>query len=142
MRSEIIRLCLITPVPRCRPPSRRHQPGVGSFRCSTSGQKFRLADAAISGELFSACIVLLQVGTPPGPVTLMGRLVDAVEVVLLSASSGGGDTGFRWFASDTPFILALATVRGAVKTPCESGHGSWGYWRHWSPSRSPRISKP
>ena len=111
---EIIRLCPITPVPQMP----AHLRGVINLRGKVIPvldlrAKFRLADGGY-GE--PACIILLQVGTPPGPVTLMGAIVDAVEeVVLLSASDLEATPDFGG-SPDTRFILGMATVRGAVKT--------------------------
>lgn len=111
---EIIRLCPITPVPQMP----AHLRGVINLRGKVIPvldlrAKFRLADGNY-GE--RACIILLQVGTSPGPVTLMGAIVDAVEeVVLLSAPDLESTPDFGG-APDTRFILGMANVRGAVKT--------------------------
>lgn len=111
---EIIRLCPITPVPQMP----AHLRGVINLRGKVIPvldlrAKFRLADGGYGDR---ACIILLQVGTPPGPVTLMGAIVDAVEeVVLLAASDLEGTPDFGG-TPDTHFILGMATVRGAVKT--------------------------
>ena len=111
---EIIRLCPITPVPQMPP----HIRGVINLRGRVIPvldlrAKFRLADGQYGDR---ACIILVQFGTPPAAVTIMGAIVDAVEeVVLLSAAELEATPDFGG-TPDTRFILGMATVRGAVKT--------------------------
>ncbi|MCA0186693.1 MAG: chemotaxis protein CheW [Proteobacteria bacterium] len=63
-----------------------------------------------------ACIIVVQLGTPPAPVTLMGAIVDAVEEVLLLTPSHLEATPDFGGSPDTRYLLGLATVPGGVKT--------------------------
>ncbi|MBL9174217.1 MAG: purine-binding chemotaxis protein CheW [Verrucomicrobiales bacterium] len=111
---EIIRVCPITPVPRVP----QYIRGVINLRGKVIPvldlrAKFGMSEGGY-GE--RACIVLLQVGVPPVPVTQIGVMVDGVEeVVALSAAELGAVPDFGG-SLDTRFLMGLATVRGAVKT--------------------------
>ncbi|MBN9694078.1 MAG: purine-binding chemotaxis protein CheW [Verrucomicrobia bacterium] len=111
---EIIRLCPITPVPRMPAYIR----GVINLRGKVIPilglrEKFQLP-AAPDHE--RACIIVVQLGTPPAPVTLMGAIVDAVEEVLLLTPSHLEATPDFGGSPDTRYLLGLATVPGGVKT--------------------------
>lgn len=111
---EIMRLCPITPVPRMPD----YIKGVINLRGKVVPildlrAKFQLSTAGY-GE--RACIIVVQVGAPPGAVMLMGAMVDAVEeVVQLSAAELEPTPDFGG-SPDTDYILGMATVEGGVKT--------------------------
>jgi purine-binding chemotaxis protein CheW len=111
---EIIRLCPITPVPRM--PS--YIRGVINLRGKVIPilglrEKFQLPPEP-DGE--RACIIVVQVGTPPAGVTLMGAIVDAVEEVILLGPANLEATPDFGGSPDTRYILGLATLQGSVKT--------------------------
>ena len=111
---EIIRLCPITPVPRM--PS--YIRGVINLRGKVIPilglrEKFQLP---CNGDDERACIIVVQVGTPPSGVTLMGAIVDAVEEVVLLGPANLEATPDFGGSPDTRYILGLATLQGSVKT--------------------------
>lgn len=111
---EIIRLCPITPVPRM-PSSIR---GVINLRGKVIPildlrAKFQLPP---EGDAERACIIVVQVGTPPAGVALMGAIVDAVEEVVLLGPSDLECTPDFGGSPDTRYIAGLATIHGGVKT--------------------------
>ena len=111
---EIIRLCPITPVPRMPAAIR----GVINLR----GKVIPILDLRAKFQLPSesdaerACIIVVQVGTPPAGVTLMGAIVDAVEEVVLLGPSDLESTPDFGGSPDTRYIMGLATIHGGVKT--------------------------
>ncbi len=111
---EIIRLTPITPVPRM-PASIK---GVINLR----GKVIPILDLRAKFQLPAdgygerACIVVVQVGDPPAPLTLMGALVDAVEEVVQLTDAELEPTPDFGGVPDTGYILGMATVHGAVKT--------------------------
>lgn len=111
---EIIRLCPITPVPRMP----AYIKGVINLRGKVIPildlrAKFQLAHEAY-GE--RACIVVVNVGEPPAPVTLMGAIVDAVEEVVQLTEAELEPTPDFGGSPDTAYILGMATIHGGVKT--------------------------
>ena len=111
---EIIRLCPITPVPRMP----AYLKGVINLRGKVIPildlrAKFQLSNGSY-GE--RACIVVVQAGAPPAPVTLMGAIVDAVEEVVHLSEAELEPTPDFGGAPDTDYILGMATVHGGVKT--------------------------
>lgn len=111
---EIIRLCPITPVPRMPP----YIKGVINLRGKVIPILDLRAKFQLSNEGYGerACIVVVNLGDPPAPVSLMGAMVDAVEeVVHLSAAEIEPTPDFGG-SPDTRYILGMATVQGDVKT--------------------------
>ena len=111
---EIIRLCPITPVPRMPD----YIKGVINLRGKVIPildlrAKFQLATGSYGDR---ACIIVVQVGTPPAPVMLMGAIVDAVEEVVQLTEAELEPTPDFGGAPDTDYILGMATVLGGVKT--------------------------
>jgi purine-binding chemotaxis protein CheW len=111
---EIIRLCPITPVPRMPD----YIKGVINLR----GKVIPILDLRAKFQLSTggygerACIVVVQVGTPPATVTLMGAIVDAVEEVVQLNESELEPTPDFGGSPDTDYILGMATIHGGVKT--------------------------
>ncbi len=111
---EIIRLCPITPVPRMP----AYIKGVINLR----GKVIPVLDLRAKFQLSSAdygeraCIIIVQVGTPPAPVTLMGAIVDAVEEVVHLGEAALEPTPDFGGSPQTAYILGMATVQGGVKT--------------------------
>ena len=110
---EIIRLCPITPVPKMP----TYIKGVINLRGKVIPvldlrAKFQLA-AGDYGE--RACIIIVQAGTPPASVTLMGAIVDAVEEVVQLTEAELEPTPDFGGAPDTDYILGMATIHGGVK---------------------------
>jgi purine-binding chemotaxis protein CheW len=111
---EIILLCPITPVPKMP----AYIKGVINLRGKVIPildlrAKFRLASEGY-GE--RACIVVVQLGTSPAPVTLMGAIVDAVEEVVQLSEAELEPTPDFGGSPDTDYILGMATIHGDVKT--------------------------
>jgi purine-binding chemotaxis protein CheW len=111
---EIIRLCPITAVPRMPAYIR----GVINLRGKVIPildlrAKFQLAAEAY-GE--RACIVIVEAGTPPAEVTLMGAMVDAVEEVVHLGEAELEPTPDFGGSPRTDYILGMATIHGGVKT--------------------------
>jgi purine-binding chemotaxis protein CheW len=111
---EIIRLCPITPVPRMPD----YIKGVINLRGKVIPilelrAKFQLA-AESYGE--RACIIVVQVGSPPGGVMLMGAIVDAVEEVVQLGEAELEPTPDFGGSPNTDYILGMATIHGGVKT--------------------------
>jgi purine-binding chemotaxis protein CheW len=111
---EIIRLCPITPVPRMPPYIR----GVINLRGTVVAvvdlrAKFEMP-AVEYGE--RTCIIVMQLNQGAGAGTLMGAVVDGVEEVLTLTASDIEPTPDFGGATDTQYILGVATVRGGVKT--------------------------
>jgi purine-binding chemotaxis protein CheW len=111
---EIIRICPITPVPRMA----AYIKGVINLR----GKVLPILDLRAKFQLSTegygerACIIIVQVGTPPAEIRLMGAMVDAVEdVVLLSAADLEPTPDFGG-SPNADYILGMATVHGGVKT--------------------------
>jgi purine-binding chemotaxis protein CheW len=75
--------------------------------------KFQLS-ADSYGE--RACIIVVEVGTPPSPVMLMGAIVDAVEEVVQLGEAELEPTPDFGGTPDTDYILGMATIHGGVKT--------------------------
>jgi purine-binding chemotaxis protein CheW len=111
---EIIRLSPITPVPRMP----AYIKGVINLRGKVIPILDLRAKFQLSGETYGerACIVVVNVGEPPAPVTLMGAMVDAVEEVLQLSEAEIEPTPDFGGSPDTAYILGMATVRGSVKT--------------------------
>ena len=111
---EIIRLCPITTVPKMP----AYIKGVINLRGKVIPildlrAKFQLARESYGDR---ACIVVVQLGTAPAAVTLMGAIVDAVEeVVQLSEGQLEPKPDFGG-SPDTGYILGMATINGGVKT--------------------------
>jgi purine-binding chemotaxis protein CheW len=63
-----------------------------------------------------ACIIVVQAGTAPGTLTLMGAIVDAVEEVVQLTETELEPTPDFGGSPDTGYILGMATVHGGVKT--------------------------
>jgi len=111
---EIIRLCPITPVPRMP----AYIKGVINLRGKVIPildlrAKFQLARDAYDER---ACIIVVQAGTAPAPVTLIGAIVDAVEEVVQLGEADLEPTPDFGGSPDTQYILGMATVHGGVKT--------------------------
>jgi len=111
---EIIRVPPITSVPRMPP----YIKGVINLRGKVIPildlrAKFQLA-AEGYGE--RACIIIVQVGTPPAEVRLMGAMVDAVEEVVQLGETELEPTPDFGGSPDTDYILGMATIQGGVKT--------------------------
>jgi purine-binding chemotaxis protein CheW len=111
---EIIRLCPITPVPRVR----SYIKGVINLRGKVIPILDLRAKFQLSTESYGerACIIVVQAGTPPAAVTLMGAIVDAVEEVVQLGEAELEPTPDFGGAPDTRYILGMATVHGGVKT--------------------------
>jgi purine-binding chemotaxis protein CheW len=111
---EIIRLCPITPVPKM--PS--YIKGVINLR----GKVIPILDLRAKFQLSSegygerACIIVVQLGTPPATVTLMGAIVDAVEEVVQLSEAELEPTPDFGGSPATDYILGMATIHGSVKT--------------------------
>lgn len=111
---EIIRLCPITTVPRMPAYIR----GVINLRGKIVPILDLRAKFNLPGSDYGdrACIVVVEIGGPPGGFSLMGAMVDAVEeVVPLTAAQLEATPEFGG-SPDTRYILGLATVHGGVKT--------------------------
>jgi purine-binding chemotaxis protein CheW len=111
---EIIRLCPITPVPKMP----AYIKGVINLR----GKVIPILDLRAKFQLSSegygerACIIVVQVGAPPAPVTLMGAIVDAVEEVVQLGEAELEPTPDFGGTPRTDYILGMATIHGGVKT--------------------------
>ncbi len=111
---EIIRLCPITPVPRMP----AHIKGVINLR----GKVIPILDLRAKFQLASdgygerACIIVVQIGTPPATVMLMGAIVDAVEEVVQLGEGDLEPTPDFGGSPNTDYILGMATVQSGVKT--------------------------
>ena len=111
---EIIRLCPITPVPKMP----AYIKGVINLR----GKVIPVLDLRIKFQLSSegygerACIIIVQVGAPPAPVTLMGAIVDAVEEVVHLGQAELEPTPDFGGSPNTDYILGMAAGSGGVKT--------------------------
>ncbi len=111
---EIIRLCPITVVPRMP----AYIKGVINLR----GKVIPILDLRAKFQLASegygdrACIIIVQVGAPPGPVMLMGAIVDAVEEVVQLGDRELEPTPDFGGSPNTEYILGMATIHGGVKT--------------------------
>ncbi len=111
---EIIRLCPITVVPRMP----AYIKGVINLR----GKVIPILDLRAKFQLASegygerACIIIVQVGTPPAPVMLMGAIVDAVEEVVQLSEAELEPTPDFGGSPNTDYILGMATIHGGVKT--------------------------
>lgn len=111
---EIIRLCPITPVP--------HMPSYIKGVINLRGKVIPILDLRakfqLSNESYGerACIIVVQVGTPPAAVALMGAIVDAVEEVVQLTEAELESTPDFGGSPDTGYILGMATVHGGVKT--------------------------
>ncbi len=111
---EIIRLCPITPVPKMP----AYIKGVINLRGKVIPILDLRAKFQLSNESYGerACIIVVQVGTSPTNLMLMGAIVDAVEeVVQLSAAELEPTPDFGG-APSTDYILGMATIHGGVKT--------------------------
>jgi purine-binding chemotaxis protein CheW len=111
---EIIRLCPITPVPKMP----AYIKGVINLRGKVIPildlrAKFRLSSEGYGDR---ACIIIVQLGAPPAPVTLMGAIVDAVEEVVQLSEAELEPTPDFGGTPRTDYILGMATVHGGVKT--------------------------
>jgi purine-binding chemotaxis protein CheW len=111
---EIIRLCPITPVPQMP----EHIKGVINLRGKIIPILDLRARFQLSRESYGerACIIVVQVGSPPGPVTLLGAIVDAVEEVVQLTEAELEPTPDFGGTPDTSYILGMATIHGGVKT--------------------------
>jgi purine-binding chemotaxis protein CheW len=111
---EIIRLCPITPVPRMP----AYLKGVINLRGKVIPILDLRAKFQLSPEPYGerACIVIVHVGEPPAPVSLMGAIVDAVEEVVQLTEANLEPTPDFGGSPDTAYILGMATVNGTVKT--------------------------
>ena len=111
---EIIRLCPITPVPKM--PS--YVKGVINLRGKVIPILDLRAKFQLSAERYDerACIVIVQVGTPPANVALMGAMVDAVEDVVQLREAELEPTPDFGGTPNTDYILGMATVQDGVKT--------------------------
>ena len=111
---EIIRLCPITPVP--------HMPSYIKGVINLRGKVIPILDLRAKFQLSTesygerACIIVVQAGTPPAAVTLMGAIVDAVEEVVQLGETELEPTPDFGGSPDTGYILGMATVHGGVKT--------------------------
>jgi len=111
---EIIRLCPITPVPKV--------PGYIKGVINLRGKVIPVLDLRAKFHLSSegygerACIIVVQVGTPPSAVMLMGAIVDAVEEVVQLTEAELEPTPDFGGSPDTGYILGMATIHGGVKT--------------------------
>src|SRR5262245_8569804 len=111
---EIIRICPITPVPRMPDyikgvinSPRKVMPILdlpAKFQLTTEGYGER------------ACIIVVQVGSPPAAVMLMGAIVDAVEEVVQLSEAELEPTPDFGGSPNTDYILGMATLHGGVKT--------------------------
>jgi len=111
---EIIRLSPITTVPRMPP----YIKGVINLRGKVIPILDLRAKFQLSAEGYGerACIIIVQVGTPPAEVRLMGAIVDAVEEVVHLGDAELEPTPDFGGSPDTDYILGMATVQGGVKT--------------------------
>jgi purine-binding chemotaxis protein CheW len=111
---EIIRLPPITPVPRMPP----YIKGVINLRGKVIPILDLRAKFQLSAETYGdrACIIIVQVGTPPAEVRLMGAIVDAVEEVAQIGEANLEPTPDFGGTPDTDYILGMATIQGGVKT--------------------------
>ncbi len=111
---EIIRLCPITPVPRMP----EYIKGVINLRGKVIPILDMRAKFQLSSESYGerACIIVVQVGTPPAAVIQMGAIVDAVEEVVQLGGAEIEPTPDFGGAPNTDYILGMATVHGGVKT--------------------------
>lgn len=111
---EIIRLCPITPVPRMP----AYLKGVINLRGKVIPILDLRAKFQLSSEAYGerACIVVVNAGERPGPVTLMGAMVDAVEEVVQLTEAELEPTPDFGGSPDTGYILGMATLHGGVKT--------------------------
>ena len=111
---EIIRLSPITAVPRMPP----YVKGVINLRGKVIPILDLRAKFQLSAEGYGerACIIIVQVGTPPAEVRLMGSMVDAVEEVVQLGETELEPTPDFGGSPDTDYILGMATVQGGVKT--------------------------
>ena len=111
---EIIRLCPITLVPRMP----AHIKGVINLRGKVIPILDLRAKFGLSAESYGerACIVVVQVGAPPGASRLMGAIVDAVEEVVQLNEAELEPTPDFGGSPDTGYILGMATIHGGVKT--------------------------
>lgn len=111
---EIIRLCPITPVPKMP----EYIKGVINLRGKIIPILDLRAKFQLSRESYGerACIVVIQTGSPPAPVTLMGAIVDAVEEVVQLTEAELEPTPDFGGSPDTSYILGMATIHGGVKT--------------------------
>jgi purine-binding chemotaxis protein CheW len=111
---EIIRLCPITPVPRMPD----YIKGVINLRGKVIPILDLRAKFQLSSESYGerACIVVVQVGTPPATVMLMGAIVDAVEEVVQLSEAELEPTPDFGGSPATDYILGMATIHGGVKT--------------------------
>src|SRR6187397_694922 len=111
---EIIRLCPITPVPKMP----LYIKGVINLR----GKVIPILDLRAKFQLSSdsygerACIIVVQVGSPPATVMLMGAIVDAVEEVVQLGETELEPTPDFGGSPNTDYILGMATINGGVKT--------------------------
>ena len=111
---EIIRLCPITPVPKMP----LYIKGVINLR----GKVIPILDLRAKFQLSSdsygerACIIVVQVGSPPATVMLMGAIVDAVEEVVQLGEAELEPTPDFGGSPNTDYILGMATIHGGVKT--------------------------
>ena len=111
---EIIRLCPITPVPRMP----EYIKGVINLRGKVIPILDLRAKFQLSTESYGerACIIVVQVGTPPANVMLMGAIVDAVEEVVQLGETELEPTPDFGGSPNTDYILGMATIQGGVKT--------------------------
>jgi len=111
---EIIRLCLITPVPRMP----EYIKGVINLRGKVIPILDLRAKFQLSTESYGerACIIVVQVGAPPAPIMLMGAIVDAVEEVVQLGETELEPTPDFGGSPNTDYILGMATIHGGVKT--------------------------
>ncbi len=111
---EIIRLCPITPVPKMP----AYLKGVINLR----GKVIPILDLRAKFQLASetygerACIIVVQAGSPPAAVMLMGAIVDAVEEVVQLGEAELEPTPEFGGSPSTDYILGMATIHGGVKT--------------------------
>ena len=111
---EIIRLLDITAVPQMP----RYIKGVINLR----GRVIPIVDLRIKFGLTEVkntertCIVVVQITHPSGLKSQMGLLVDAVEDVLNLSAREIEKTPEFGATLDTEYILAMANVKGSVKT--------------------------
>jgi purine-binding chemotaxis protein CheW len=111
---EIIRLCPITLVPKMP----EYLKGVINLRGKVIPILDLRAKFQLSSESYGerACIIIVQVGTPPATPLLMGAIVDAVEEVVQLSEAELEPTPDFGGSPDTDYILGMATVQAGVKT--------------------------
>jgi purine-binding chemotaxis protein CheW len=111
---EIIRLCPITAVPRMPAYLR----GVINLRGKVIPILDLRAKFQLAGEGYGerACIIVVEVGTPPAAAALMGAMVDAVEEVVQLGEAELEPTPDFGGTPNTSYILGMASIRGGVKT--------------------------